>query len=90
MDCLAVFVSSFVSWPLTATSQLGLNPLADLSHEEYKQKYALGYKKFTRTPDNKLKTFKYGSLDEATLPQEVDWRKQNAVAEVKNQEQVRG
>ncbi|WIA41578.1 hypothetical protein OEZ86_008942 [Tetradesmus obliquus] len=66
---------------------LGLNSLADLSHEEYKQKYALGYRKFTRTPENRLKGFSHGNLDEATLPVEIDWRKQNAVAEVKNQQQ---
>lgn len=68
--------------------QLGLNALADLTHEEYKQKYALGYLKFQRS-ENRLSTFRYGDLDEASLPQEIDWRKQKAVAEVKNQQQVR-
>lgn len=67
--------------------QLGLNALADLTHEEYKQKYALGYRKFQRS-ENRLTTFSHGDIDEATLPQEIDWRKQNAVAEVKNQQQV--
>jgi KDEL-tailed cysteine endopeptidase len=62
--------------------------LADLSHEEYKQKYSLGYRKFHRNPENRLKGFSHGNLDEATLPVEIDWRKQNAVAEVKNQQQV--
>lgn len=67
--------------------QLGLNALADLTHEEYKQKYALGYRKFQKT-ENRLSSFSYGDLDEASLPQEIDWREQNAVAEVKNQQQV--
>lgn len=67
--------------------QLGLNALADLTHEEYKQKYALGFRKFVRK-SNKLTSFSHGSLDADNLPPEVDWRKK-AVAEVKNQQQVR-
>jgi hypothetical protein len=67
--------------------QLGLNGLADLTHEEYKHKYALGFRKFQKT-SNKLTSFSHGSLDADNLPQEVDWRKQKAVAEVKNQQQV--
>lgn len=66
--------------------QLGLNALADLTHEEYKQKYALGYRKFVRT-SNQLTSFSHGSLDADNLPPQVDWRKK-AVAEVKNQQQV--
>jgi KDEL-tailed cysteine endopeptidase len=65
---------------------LGLNGLADLTHEEYKHKYALGFRKFQKT-SNKLTSFSHGSLDADNLPQEVDWRKQKAVAEVKNQQQ---
>lgn len=66
--------------------QLGLNALADLTHEEYKQKYALGYRKFVRK-SNQLTSFSHGSLDADNLPPQVDWRKK-AVAEVKNQQQV--
>ena len=66
--------------------QLGLNALADLTHQEYKQKYALGFRKFVRS-SNKLTGFRHGSLDADNLPTEVDWRK-TAVAEVKNQQQV--
>jgi hypothetical protein len=68
--------------------QVGLNALADLTHEEFKQKFALGHLKFQRKPDNRLRTFSHGSVDEATLPQEIDWRSKNAVAEVKNQQMV--
>lgn len=68
-------------------SQLGMNSLADLTHEEYKQKYSLGYRKFVKK-SNKLSSFSHGSLDADNLPPAVDWRSK-AVAEVKNQQQVR-
>lgn len=66
---------------------LGLNALADLTHEEYKAKFALGFRKFVRA-DNRLPTapFSHGGLSADNLPLTVDWR-QNAVAEVKNQQQ---
>jgi hypothetical protein len=69
-----------------AVLQLGLNVLADLTHEEYKQKYALGFRKFVRK-SNQLTSFSHDSLDADNLPPAVDWRKK-AVAEVKNQQQV--
>ena len=66
--------------------QLGLNSLADWSHEEYRQ-HALGYR-----PDLKLGLqsqaspgFTYGN---SSLKEHVDWRKEGAVTGVKNQAQV--
>lgn len=66
--------------------QLGLNSLADWSHQEYKQ-HALGYR-----PDLKL------GLQSAASPgfmyantsakKSVDWREKGAVTDVKNQAQV--
>ena len=74
---------------LPTSLQLGLNALADLTHEEYKAKFALGFRKFVRA-DNRLAgaaPFSHGSLSADNLPLTVDWRT-NAVAEVKNQQQV--
>jgi hypothetical protein len=65
-----------------------MNSLADLSHEEYKQKYNLGLNRFSHKANNKLSTFKYDHLDADALPPAVDWREKGAVAEVKNQAQV--
>jgi KDEL-tailed cysteine endopeptidase len=65
---------------------LGLNALADLSHDEFKQKYALGYNKYLRNDlQSRPQSFMYGDLDEANLPLAVDWRETKAVSEVKNQ-----
>lgn len=67
---------------------LGMTPLADLSHEEYKQRF-LGFDNAARKAANRplSSSFRYAGVDEAALPPAVDWRKLNAVAEVKNQEQ---
>jgi hypothetical protein len=66
--------------------QVGLNSLADWTHQEYKQ-HALGYR-----PDLKMgltssanSGFMYANT---TAKKSVDWREEGAVTEVKNQGQV--
>ena len=70
--------------------QLGLNVMADLTNDEYRQRF-LG----TRVPEERLN--RSSSTDRNSvvdlnldgIPQTVDWRNQNAVTKVKNQESVR-
>lgn len=70
------------------THWLGMNSLADLSHEEYKAKY-LGYKPALRTTLRARNTgpFKYANVADDSLPPSIDWRKKGAVTGVKNQQQ---
>jgi KDEL-tailed cysteine endopeptidase len=77
--------------PRRTPSQIGLNALADLSHEEFKQRYGLGLRRYPVRPDGAAANgaFRHGALDAAQLPASVDWREKGAVAEVKNQMSVR-
>ncbi|CAM6025084.1 unnamed protein product [Sphagnum balticum] len=67
----------------TPSYSLGLNNLADLTHEEFKTRY-LGTKP-PRRSENKLRkteNFIYGDVD---APASIDWRSKGAVTAIKNQ-----
>ena len=67
---------------------LGLNSLADLTTDEYRQHY-LGFDNAARQarPTKLGGTFKYADVDADSLPVSIDWRQKGAVSEVKNQAQ---
>lgn len=63
---------------------LGLNEFADLSHQEFKDRY-LGLKvDLSQRKSSKEEDFIYRDVD---FPKSVDWRKKGAVTAVKNQGQ---
>ena len=63
---------------------LGLNEFADLSHEEFKQRY-LGVRTELARKRESSSGFRYA--DALDLPKSVDWRKKGAVTHVKDQGQ---
>ncbi|XP_073002934.1 cysteine protease XCP1-like [Typha latifolia] len=66
----------------TSSYWLGLNEFADLSHEEFKEKY-LGVRRDLPRRREASSNFRY--QDATGLPKSVDWRKKGAVTNVKNQ-----
>ncbi len=67
----------------TPSYSLGLNNLADLTHEEFKSRY-LGTKPPRRSENEVRKTenFIYGDVDALAS---IDWRSKGAVTAIKNQ-----
>lgn len=64
--------------------KLGLNKFADLTNEEYRSKYT-GLKTKDLRKKVRKSSGRYGTLDGESLPESVDWRKDGAVAAVKDQ-----
>lgn len=64
--------------------KLGLNRFADLTNEEYRSRY-LGAKTDAKRRFSKPKSSRYAFREEDELPESVDWRKEGAVASVKDQ-----
>ncbi|KAL9238070.1 hypothetical protein vseg_012546 [Gypsophila vaccaria] len=62
---------------------LGLNEFADMTHEEFKQKY-LGLKSGPQR-SGKASEFSYRDVQVEALPKSVDWRTKGAVTPIKNQ-----
>lgn len=66
------------------TYKVGLNRFADLTNEEYRAKY-LGTKIDPKRRIAKTRSNRYASQVGDKLPESVDWRKEGAVVQVKDQ-----
>lgn len=68
-----------------STYSLGLNKFADMSHEEFKAQYLGARMDLSRRQlrSGNSKSFKYANVE--SVPDSVDWRKEGAVAYVKDQ-----
>lgn len=66
------------------TYKVGLNRFADLTNEEYRAKY-LGTRIDPKRRIAKTRSNRYAPRLGDQLPESVDWRKEGAVAEVKDQ-----
>lgn len=66
--------------------KLGLNEFADLTHDEFKEKF-FGLKLSLKKPSNKKRVFKH---ENTVVRGSVDWRLEGAVTDVKNQGQCGG
>ncbi|KAI4389528.1 hypothetical protein MLD38_001744 [Melastoma candidum] len=64
--------------------RLGLNRFADLTNEEYRARY-LGGRMNTRQRLGKAASERYAPRTGDALPDSIDWRKEGAVAKVKDQ-----
>lgn len=67
----------------SSSYQVGLNEFADLSHEEFKATHLGILGRRRRKSNNYPFSFRYAHVSD--LPKFVDWRKNGAVTDVKNQ-----
>ncbi|GLJ20661.1 hypothetical protein SUGI_0376210 [Cryptomeria japonica] len=64
---------------------LGLNQFADLTHDEFKSMYLGTVFRSSRHHSNTSPSIRYKYIEGEQMPESVDWRKNGAVTEVKDQ-----